>query len=233
MERESLFDADAFDFRIRPDQKEHIAAATEVRLRCIKLRERVAQGSYAEDDLSEFWKLASDAPFILRSSTAQLSEKAELGSSFLSSVVRDGRRPKLANMLKALTAIIETADDRLADVDRKLSDDQVGWVTNPHPPGSRHIDRLQQDLFELVRQLKTSNSLSDVPEIDTHLRVSLIALLETTIAMLRTPLIERGLVARTGTALKEVSVKIASDSSAGFFGGLAGAAALQLLTYFG
>lgn len=232
MENDALFDANAFDFKIRPDQTEHVRAAKEIRARSQKLRDRVAKGSYDNADLNEFWKLASDSPFILRVSNTELSEQAGLGGTFFSTVARDGRKPKLANMLKALEAITATANDRLSDVDRAESSKNSGWVQNPHYSNSALTDKLQQDLLELIRQLKVSNSLSEVQEIDLLTRNSLIALLETTIALLKAPLIEKSIISQAGNSLKALSMKIASDSSAGFFGGLAGVAAAQLLSYF-
>jgi hypothetical protein len=54
----------------------------------------------------------------LWTSNAELGARAGLGNGFFSSVARDHRRPKLTNFLKALTAIIDVADERLRNVPR-------------------------------------------------------------------------------------------------------------------
>lgn len=77
------------------------------------LRSLVSQGTYDDKELKEFWRLTQIAGMILLTSNPDLAARAGLGDSFFLSVSRDRRRPKLSNFLKALTAIIDTADERL------------------------------------------------------------------------------------------------------------------------
>ena len=191
------------------------------------LRSRVSKGVYDDNDLEEFWVLVDSAGLNLRASNPELSERSGLGSRFFSSVVKDRRRPKLSNMQKALTGIIEIANERLADVDRTgmKSGPDVGWIENPLRQDNIMAEQIQNDLKLLIEQLKSSNVLSQIEEIDEHYRKSLINLLETTISVLRAPLIERSLIANTGESLRNLAAKVGDQASAGFVGGLAGAAA--------
>jgi len=86
----------------------------------IDLRLRVSHGSCGEDELNRFWALVGNAGIVLLVSNPELSVRAGLGENFFASVVRDHRQPKLANFLRALGAIIEVADERLA-TERKIS----------------------------------------------------------------------------------------------------------------
>ena len=226
-------DLRAFGRRIRPDHLAQVTAAEAVRENSVALRNRISRGHYDDAELQEFWRLARDAPLILGASTTELSESAGLGSRFFSTVASEFRSPKFPNMMRAVTAIIELANERLADVDATTKTTQLGWVSNPLMGKSDQLRELEEELIRLIAQLKLSNSLSEVPEVDAYLRTSLISLLETTILMLRAPLVEKSLIERTGIALRELSIKVASDSSAGLFGGLAGVAAVKLLSLLG
>jgi hypothetical protein len=104
--------------RLRPDQRSEAREASIIREDARALRSRVSHGSYGDDELGQFWGLCERAGLALWASSSELGDRAGLGSDFFSSVVRDRRRPKLTNFLKALTAIVEIADERLYEVDR-------------------------------------------------------------------------------------------------------------------
>jgi hypothetical protein len=103
--------------RLRPEQKPEIRRVMQLRTAATKLRLRVSEGQYGDEELQRFWKIVEDAGAVLQFSNPQLGMRAGLGESFFSSVVRDRRRPKLSNFLKALTAIINAADENLFDLE--------------------------------------------------------------------------------------------------------------------
>lgn len=154
-------------------------------------------------------------------------------ASFFSSVVRDRRSPKLTNMLKALAAVVAVANERLADVDdehaRSISQPENGWILNPIYLDRDSIETAERNLRDIIEFLKRNNSLSDIHGIDEYWRESLIRTLETALTLLKAPLIEKSIFKSGADGLKKLSTKIASDSSAGFFGGITGAAATYLL----
>jgi hypothetical protein len=144
MEAHLLSDT-SHSMRLRPEQKREIDQAKRMRAEATALRTRVSQGSYATPELQQFWALANSAGVTLFVSNPELAVRAGLGDNFFTTVYRDRRHPKLTNFLRALTAIIEVADERLYDIDR-IHD------TSVH--SSLSLDtiklRLEQDYVELL-----------------------------------------------------------------------------------
>src|SRR5688572_20257778 len=85
--------------RLRPEQQAEIAAVRQLRNAAVNLRTRVSQGSYGDNELGEFWKLAEEAGTTMLASNSELGQRAGLGDGFFTSVSRDRRRPKLTNFL--------------------------------------------------------------------------------------------------------------------------------------
>lgn len=84
----------------------------------MRLRSIMAEGNFAEPEYQEFWDLLQSASLVLRASNTELTSRAKVGNGFFSSVPREKRRPKQTNIFKALSAIIDVANERLYDVDR-------------------------------------------------------------------------------------------------------------------
>jgi transcriptional regulator with XRE-family HTH domain len=131
--------------RIHRDQKQEIEEVRAIRRDASDLRRSVSQGSYGDPELRRFHQLAEVAGLALDISNPELAERAGLGSSFFSTVARDKRRPKLANFLRALTAMIEVADERLFDIDNlpAVSDGSVSGT-------AVSASRIKQDHAELL-----------------------------------------------------------------------------------
>jgi hypothetical protein len=217
--------------RLTALDKDRIEKTRSVREVATVLRDVVSRGSYTDDELQRFGELATSAGMRLQIANSELSERAGLGPNFFTTV--GSRRPRLHNMLKALNTLIDVANERLADVEADQNGAAIGWITNPLLNDQQRLELLHQQLLDVVSYLKGANSFSDVPELDQHWRDTLIDILETILRMLRAPLVERSLLEKAGTMLKESAQKVTSDSSAGFFGGLAGVAALKLLEMLG
>lgn len=105
--------------RFHPSQSEQIAKVRLFREEAPDLRSRVATGYYDIQEAMQFWNMASRAGPPLHIANSEPAERAGLGLNFFTTVVRDRRRPKISNFLRALTTIIEIADERLFDVDRQ------------------------------------------------------------------------------------------------------------------
>jgi hypothetical protein len=209
--------------RIDKGAIDEIKAAQAIRTKAINLRDRVARtGRYDDADLHEFLSIVSKAGNALIVSNSVLAEKAELRSDFFSRISREPRRPRLTNMLSALSGVILVAHERLADVDdRNPSPTEPSWVPNPLREKEAMAEKLRQDLISVVRNLKGSNSLSEVPEIDKHFRENLIDLLETVISILKAPLVEKNLFSAAGDKLKELASSLGQHGAKEFIGELA------------
>ena len=104
----------------RPRERGLVQSANEIRqlrMAAADLRSKASQGSYGDLQLQLFWKITESAGPTLKISNPELSMRAGLGEGFFLSVSRDRRRPKLVNFLKALTTIVEVADERLAAIE--------------------------------------------------------------------------------------------------------------------
>jgi hypothetical protein len=149
--------------RLRPDQANEIEKAKQVRAAASELRDLVSIGQYGEVELRRFWQIVEAAQRNLMASSTQLAHRAGLGRQFFSSVARDRRSPKLPNFLKALTAIIDVADEHLHDVERMSS-------FGATPASSAGLSRIASDHVQL-RMLAVSLARlarSEIEKIDSE-----------------------------------------------------------------
>jgi hypothetical protein len=142
----------SYTIRYRPDQKAEIARARHLRDAAANLRSRASNGSYGDEELADFWKLVGSAGIALAASNPELGIRAGLGDQFFSSVTRDRRRPKFANFLKALTAIIEVADERLMDIDKTHTLSAVG-LPDRHTSNNSRLEHDHAELLLLATSL--------------------------------------------------------------------------------
>jgi hypothetical protein len=116
-----------------------------------QLRDRVSHGSYDDDELRQFWELCALAEAILQMTGAELAERANFGETFFLTVVRDRRRPKLTNFLRALTTFVEAADQRL----RELGQSNAAVATEivgPLEEKAAEIYLLSKSLGQMARE---------------------------------------------------------------------------------
>jgi hypothetical protein len=137
--------------RLRPDQKIEVSRAKELRGAAIELRSRISHGSYGDEELDQFWEMAGNVGLYLSISNPEIAERAGLGANFFSSVVRDRRRPKLANFLKALTAMIDVADERLFDIETR--EVKSSGAASDRPFGNLLIERERSQLLLMAASL--------------------------------------------------------------------------------
>ncbi len=214
--------------RFRADATKAVDAARKLRRDAKALRDEVSGGGYDQTDLAKFWSIIGSSARTLQISPRELSERAGLGPVYFQSVTKEHRSPKLHNFLRALSSVIETADERLSEIDGEKETSDVEWRSNPLHFDEPRLETLQRELRDLIRHIKASNSLSDIPELDDEWRKTLISLLETVIQVLKAPLIEPSILRRTSKMLMSFSAKVGGDARAAFVGALAGTAATAL-----
>jgi hypothetical protein len=130
--------------RLHPTQLHLIAKVKKFRSEANELRTLVSAGSYGDGERERFYKLANSASTILDVSNPELAQRAELGDAFFATLIRDRRYPKLENFLRALTAMIEIADERLFDIER----DPAASSVLPVP--AKITQRIKQDREDLL-----------------------------------------------------------------------------------
>ena len=104
--------------RLSPDQTKEIELIKDFRSRAAALRNAASRGTYDDAHIRQFWQLCESAGLILYASNSELAQRAGLGDGYFSSIPREQRRPKLTNLMKALSVFIEVADERLFEVER-------------------------------------------------------------------------------------------------------------------
>jgi hypothetical protein len=131
--------------RLQRDQTGEIAGVQQLRREATDLRSRISQGSYGNEEARRLWRLAKSANLVLHIANSELAERAALGSNFFTTLVRDERRPKLPNFLRALTVMIEVADERLHDID----DTPIASSGSPSLAAAKN-SRIERDHAELL-----------------------------------------------------------------------------------
>ena len=116
-----------------------------------QLRDRVSHGSYDDEELQQFWELCALAEAILQMSSAELADRAGFGETFFLTVVRDRRRLKLTNFLRALTTFVEAADQRLRELGRSSSVVAME-IVGPLEEKSAEIYLLSKSLGQMARE---------------------------------------------------------------------------------
>jgi hypothetical protein len=157
---------DSHTVRFRTDQRAQVREARKLRQEASDLRSLVSEGTYGNDELTTFYRLTEKAGIVLEMSNPELAGRVGLGSSFFSSVSRDGRRPKLTNFLRALTAIIDVANERLFDIDNaKVA---PSGSLPEKPAGNARIFEDHVELLALSTSL-SQMAREEIEKLDTEL----------------------------------------------------------------
>lgn len=192
--------------RLDPSDASAIAVARTMRTDAISLRTSIERGSTVfESEFDDFRSIVKRAPSALQESAAALQDLAGVGSRYFSEVERYGQQRKRDHMLRVLDAIVDTADERLRDIEGHLVS---RWVDTPYELDAARD--LQNALTEIVRYLAASNSLSQVPELDGASRRHLIDLCETIITLLNGRKVELSLLSQCARALKQLAPVVVS-----------------------
>jgi hypothetical protein len=145
---------------LRVDQAKQIALVRALRAEVADLRSKVSVGSYGDDEVKRLWKLAETASLDLHIANPELAERAGLGANFFTTIVRDKRRPKLQNFLRALNVLFDVANERLANVDN----DEIVDVSVKI---AQRIRQDRSDLLELAQSL-SKLALDEIDRIDAE-----------------------------------------------------------------
>lgn len=176
-----------------------------MRAEAVAFRRTIERGSTIfESEFEQFRGIVERVPSAVQESVAVLQDLAGVGSRYFSEVQRYGLERKRDHMCRVLDAIIATANERLRDVE---GEHVSRWVDNPYTLDTSRD--LQSALTQIVTYLATSNSLSQIPELDDVRRRNLIDLCETIVSLLKGPKVELGLLSRCAKALRQIAPAIA------------------------
>jgi hypothetical protein len=199
-----------FSSRFKPDDHVAVGRARELRKRAVALLHSIEDTSALfESEKTQFLEIVKYAPSALGESAAQLQDLAGVGPRSFDDWLRYGRRPSRGSAMVVLTAIVDTANERLLDVEGPLAS---RWIDNPYTLDT--VRDLQGALSQIITYLATSNSISQVPELDDVSRRNLINLCKTIIALLESPRVELGLFERCARLLKPVAVLVGTTALA-------------------
>ncbi len=211
--------------RLDPSDHQAISAAKMMRAEASSFRRSIERADRIfESEFETFRSIAERAPDALRESAEQLNRLAGVGSHYFSEVQRFGLERRRDHMCHVLDAIVDTANERLLDVE---GDHVRKSVANPYPLDSARD--IQKNLAQIVEFLATSNSLAQIPELDDIWRQHLIALCKTAIVLLEAPIVELGLMEQCVSGLKKLAKHLAPIIISGAISGVIGAAAEGLM----
>lgn len=189
-----------FSSRLKRDDYQSIRRTRDLRAEAAALRASMEEASHLfESDRTRFLDVLRRAPSAIGESAAQLQDLAGVGPRCFDDWLRYGRRPSRRRAIDVLTAIIDTANERLLDVE---GTHVSRWVDNPYDLDSARD--LRRGLEEIAEFLRTSNSIARVPELEDVTRRHLIDLCKTVIALLEGPKIELGILEQCAQALKQL-----------------------------
>lgn len=211
--------------RLDPADHHAIYAAKEMRREAAAFRRSIERADRIfESEFEQFRDIVERAPDALRESVGQLNRLAGVGTHYFSEVQRFGLERRRDHMCHVLDAIVDTANERLLDVE---GDHVRKSATNPYPLDSARD--IQKDLTQIVEFLATTNSLAQIPELDDVWRRHLIALCQTAILLLEAPIVEMGLMEQCASGLKKLAKYLAPIVISGAISGVVGAAAEGLM----
>ncbi|WP_135077390.1 hypothetical protein [Terasakiella sp. SH-1] len=207
------------------NKPDHVNAPeiNKLRLSAEKLMKEISSGSYNDRQLASFWEIVWVAPRTLGVTRQFIADQTALSTTFFTSKTHGYRKIKLTSFFRVLNTLVQISNDILGDLidDATQKSGYAGWIPNPLKEDNQLANEIQNLLTQVIEQLKRSNSLSSIEELDTYYRHSLIELLETTITLLKAPLIETELVGNTGNTLKKFAKKISEHGSSSFAQSLA------------
>lgn len=211
--------------RLNPADHHAISAARAMRSEAASFRHSIERANKIfESEFDKFRSIVERAPAALQESIDQLHRLAGVGSHYFSEVQRFGLERRRDHMCHVLDAIVDTANERLLDVE---GDHVRKSTANPYSLDSARD--IQKDLTQIIEFLATTNSLAQIPELDDAWRLHLIALCKTAIVLLEAPIVELGLMEQCASSLKRLFKYLAPIVVSGAISGVVGAAAEGLM----
>ena len=209
----------------------HERSVSELLSEAKNLKIIVANGSYNHEELAILSKILVDMNYKLPDSFDAISETSGVTVAVLKSISK-GNRPKLHNFLSAVSGIIVTCEREIvspiASITPLLPFDgepirETSWIAEYRPNDrkkiSNEIAELSEALQKLVYYAQTKNDAARI--MSATERAMLIALLESVLCQLKSPLVEIGLFKRLSSNLSRFSQRAVSnysdDKAAGLF----------------
>jgi len=196
-----------------------------------KLKVIVANGAYNDSELQILSKILTDIDLKLPGSFDAISETSGVSVSVLRSISK-GNHPKLHNFLGAVSGAIVVCEREIVSPIASITPllpfegepiRDTSWIAEYRPNDrakiSKEIAELSEALQKLVYYAQTENDAARI--MSATERAMLIALLESVLAQLKSPLVEIGLLKRLSSNLGRFSQravsKFADDKAAALF----------------
>ncbi len=187
------------------------------------IRMSVAAGGYGPEEHNVLAASLSFAKAFFNLRTAEISERIGVSYRILSNLA-DGGTPKLENFLRCTNNLILLFEEWIADhpeIAPVVSGVPADWRVLRNTAAQK-IQVISEQIVELLDVVRHSNALAMSDTVlPPELKAQLIALLEATLAQLRSPLVEKSFITKIGNWLLGLSKKAAVDLGAGVFEKLA------------
>lgn len=187
------------------------------------IRMSVAAGGYGPEEHKVLAETLSFTKTFFNLRTAEIAEQIGVSYRILSNLA-DGGTPKLENFLRCTNNLILLFEEWIAnhpEVAPVVSGVSADWKALRNTTTLK-IQIISEQIVELLDLVRHSNALAmNDAVLPPELKAQLIALLETTLAQLRSPLVEKTFITKIGKWLLGLSKKAAVDMGAGIFETLA------------
>jgi hypothetical protein len=205
----------------------------------LTLLEKAPKDGFDENDCKKLGRIARDVRvFLGYKSIARMASDLGVSAKVLSDRMKHPIfPPSLFNYQRTLSGLVSLIDKTLFDGDHDaktpISGAIIEWRTVPS--SLREKASLLSELFtDIVRQVRAINDISTLSDgFDQADKNYVISLLETTLALLKAPMVEIGLLKRTATWLKRFSANAGEKAALTALGAVAGEGAHQLLNLIG
>lgn len=214
----------SFDQRFKMLRGSH---ARELLNRLYNLRQKVQTGTYNEENLEELASIIRDIRHDFVGNDTRLSEVCGVSSSVIAATYNGRNRPKFFNFMKMLSGAESVCKRELAfpgsqDVNMSNSGDSE-FMTRWNADWVR-IDRSQKIITDVVgalERLVVFAERSNTKDDDLHSgdqltliqKAQLTQVLETALAMLKSPMVEKGFIGKLGRWLAKIGMRTAESSA--------------------
>ena len=178
------------------------------------MHESTSAGRYGDSDLVVLSKSLLWTKSNLGLTVVELSKKLIFSPKVISSIL-GCNRPRFDNFLRCTNNLIALLDEWISEhpgVPPVFSGQPADWRTLK-ASASKKIQKIAQEITELLDIVRYSNSLAMSDGILTpELRAQLVALLETTLAQLHSPVIEKSFMSKMASWIPKLGKKVAAEA---------------------
>jgi hypothetical protein len=178
-----------------------------------EVREAVSPGRYSDEHLQTLSKSLRWVEKKFGLSKAKLARELHFSPSSVSAILVC-ERPRFANFMRFTNNLIAFLEDKVAaspEIPPVFEKGTSDW-RKVKSDATKKIARLSKELSELLDIVRQSNSLSMNDKVFTpELKAQLIALLETALAQLKSPMVEISLLTKIGRWLSKLGKKVGEE----------------------